>query len=75
MELSLNSLRERFFKSKPPLIKKSELWRLFLMLFGKDVIPRFIRILHETDEVNVVHERQTYHRHDLREGTVASNAP
>ncbi len=30
---------------------------------------------HETDEVNVVYERQAYNHHDLREGAAASDAP
>ena len=40
-----------------------------------DVIPRFVGILHETNEVDVVHERQAYHCYDLRKCTVAFYVP
>ena len=64
-----------FPKSKPPLIKKRWQWRSFLSLSGKNIVPRFIRILHKTDEVYVVHERQTYHCHYLRKCAVAFYVP
>ena len=61
----------QFLKSKPPLIKKSWLRWSFMSLSGKDAVPCSVRILHEADEVNIVHESQAYHRHDLRKSTVA----
>ena len=59
------------FSKVSPLIKKRWQRWSFLSLPGKDVVPCFVWILHKTDEVYVVHERQAYHCHDLRKCAVA----
>ena len=41
-----------------------------MRLFGKDVIPCFVWIFHECDEINVIHERQAYHSDHLRKSAI-----
>ena len=42
---------------------------------GQDAIPRFVRVLHERDEIDVLHQHKARHGDHLREGAGPPDAP
>ena len=63
-----------FPKSKPPLIEKCRFWWCFLCLLGKNILPCFIRIFHESEEIDLVHKRKTHHGDHLGECAIPFDA-
>ena len=63
-----------FPKISPPLIEKCRFGWCFLCLFGKNILPFFIRIFHERDKIDVVHKRETHHGDHLGECAIPFDA-
>lgn len=47
-------------KTSPPSVKKSQFWWPFRS-FSKDILPVFLGVVEKTEEVNVIHKRDSRH--------------